>query len=340
MNRPRVAVVLKRSSWRKWVEEERDARIASLLEAGDETVRRMRPGHVDHMETIEEVRRALGELRTDASVYDRPHDFRVEGRCDLVVTVGGDGTLLAASHGIPAGVPLLGVNSAPNHSVGFFCAVRKGGAREALEAALAGELRRVELARMRVELNDRPLHTRVLNEALFCHASPAATSRYILRVVEAVGPLPLEGGGGGSASVERVLAEEEQKSSGIWIGPAAGSTAAQRSAGGRVLPLSSQKIQYVVREPYQANGHALEMMLGLALENQALVIKSKMRQARVFLDGDHIVHAVTIGDVLRLRRSEEPLVVLGLARNGSHGGHGAGAHGAHGAHVRKSGGGA
>jgi NAD+ kinase len=333
MNRPRVAVVLKRSSWRKWVEEERDARIASLLEAGDETVRRMRPGHVDHMETIEEVRRSLAELRADASVYDRPHDFRVEGRCDLVVTVGGDGTLLAASHGIPAGVPLVGVNSAPNHSVGFFCAVRKGGAREALEAALGGELRRVELARMRVELNDRPLHTRVLNEALFCHASPAATSRYILRVVEAVA-LPEQGGGGGGGERprgERVLAEEEQKSSGIWIGPAAGSTAAQRSAGGRVLPLSSQKIQYVVREPYQANGHALEMMLGLALENQALVIKSKMRQARVFLDGDHIVHAVTIGDVLRLCRSEEPLVVLGLARNGAHG-----AHAAHTSHVRKS----
>jgi NAD+ kinase len=115
---------------------------------------------------------------------------------------------------------------------------------------------------------------------------------------------------------ERIVADEEQKSSGVWIGPAAGSTAAQRSAGGRVLPLSSQKIQYVVREPYQANGHSLRMALGLVQEDQALVIKSKMRQARVFLDGDHIVHEVTIGDLLVLRRSEEPLVVLGLGRNG------------------------
>jgi NAD+ kinase len=314
MTRPRVAVVLKRSSWRKWVEEERDVRIASLLEAGDETVRRMRGSHADHIETIDEVRGALAELRADAVVYDRPHEFHVEGRCDLVVTVGGDGTLLAASHGIPAGVPLVGVNSAPSHSVGFFCAVKKGGAREALEAALVGGLRRVELARMTVELNGQPLHTRVLNEALFCHASPAATSRYILRLVATD-----ERGVGND-----VLAEEEQKSSGMWVGPAAGSTAAQRSAGGRVLPLTSQKIQYVVREPYQANGHALRMALGLAQEDQALVIKSKMRQARVFLDGDHIVHAVTIGDVLRMRRSDEPLVVLGLARNGRRSWHGPG----------------
>jgi NAD+ kinase len=314
MTRPRVAVVLKRSSWRKWVEEERDARIASLLEAGDETVSRMRRSHADHTETVDEVRRALSELRADAVVYDRPHEFHVEGRCDLVVTVGGDGTLLAASHGIPAGVPLVGVNSAPSHSVGFFCAVKKGGAREALEAALEGGLRRVELARMTVELNGEPLHTRVLNEALFCHASPAATSRYILRLVATD-----ERGTG-----NEVLAEEEQKSSGMWVGPAAGSTAAQKSAGGRVLPLTSQKIQYVVREPYQANGHALRMALGLAQEDQALVIKSKMRQARVFLDGDHIVHAVTIGDVLRMRRSDEPLVVLGLGRNGRRTWHGPG----------------
>ena len=78
---------------------------------------------------------------------------------------------------------------------------------------------------MRVELNGESLHDRVLNEALFCHASPAATSRYILRVARADGAEP------------DVLADEEQKSSGLWVGPAAGSTAAQRSAGGSVLPL-------------------------------------------------------------------------------------------------------
>jgi NAD+ kinase len=304
VSRPRVAVVLKRSSWRKWVEEEHDVRIASLLEAGDETVRRMRPGHADHTETIDEVRRALVELRAETVFYDRPHQFHVEGRCDLVVTVGGDGTLLAASHGIGPGVPLLGVNSAPSHSVGFFCAAKKGSAKEALRAALDGGLRRTELARMRVELNGAPLHLRVLNEALFCHASPAATSRYILRLLGDDG---------------LVVDDEEQKSSGLWIGPAAGSTAAQRSAGGRVLALSSHKIQYVVREAYRPSGDALRMAQGLAMEDQTLVIKSKMRQARLFLDGDHIMHEVTIGDVLRMRRSAESLVVLGLARNGSHG---------------------
>jgi NAD+ kinase len=283
------------------VEEDADERIVALLEANDETVRRMRPSHLDHMETIGEVRQALEDLGVSATWHDRPHDFGVDGPCDLVITVGGDGTLLGASHGVGAGIPLLGVNSAPDHSVGFFCGARKGQVRQALRAALDGSLRSLELSRMRVAINGRPIHNRVLNEALFCHVSPAATSRYIFRMIAPGGAL---------------LAEEEQKSSGVWIGPAAGSTAAQQSAGGRVLALSSRHLQYVVREPYRPHGEALRLTCGLVGENDTMTIKSKMRRACVFLDGDHIAHEVTIGDVIDLHRSDEPLVVLGLARNG------------------------
>jgi NAD+ kinase len=303
MTVPRVAVVLKRSSWRKWVDEDKDPRVKRLLEADDDTVRRMRPSHREHVETVEEVRHALHDLKVNATYHDHAASFLVEGRCDLVVTVGGDGTLLAASHGIGPGVPLLGVNSAPSHSVGFFCGARKGHVRSAVEEALSGSLRRAQLTRMRVERNGERLHERVLNEALFCHMSPAATSRYILRLARITG-----------RQAGATVAHEEQKSSGVWIGPAAGSTAAQRSAGGKILPLSSRKLQFVVREPYRADGHALDVTLGLVDEDQALEIKSKMRSARVFLDGDHIIHDLTIGDVVTLRRSDEPLVVLGLPR--------------------------
>jgi NAD+ kinase len=229
LGKARVAVVLKRSAWRKWVEEERDERIMSLVDSGDEIVLRMRQSHLDHMETVAEVEHVLDDLGVHASWHDQPLEFRVEDGADLVVTVGGDGTLLAASHGIGPMVPLLGINSAPDHSVGFFCGAVKGRVREALGAALGGALGRTELTRMRVELNavgrpKRVLNDRVLNEALLCPPSPAATSRFILR---------LRGEDG------RVVSEEEQKSSGLWIGPAAGSTAAQRSARGRVLSLSS-----------------------------------------------------------------------------------------------------
>jgi NAD+ kinase len=323
-----VAVVLKRSAWTKWVEEERDPKILSLVSAGDETVHRMRPGHMDHVETIEEVRMALDELRVEATWHEHPHDFRLPARAryGLVITVGGDGTLLGASHGIGPDVPLLGVNSAPNHSVGFFCAAKKGTAGRAIAAALDGSLDHIELTRMAVDRNGKRLHHRVLNEALFCHVSPAATSRYILRVV------PVKGSGT-TERYGRAIAEEDQKSSGLWIGPAAGSTAAQHSAGGRVLPIASREVQFVVREPYRPWGTTsagagrrrppdegrgppgtrfIRLTRGLIDDSQALAVKSKMRSARLFLDGDHIAHDVSIGDVLTFRRSEEPLTVLGL----------------------------
>jgi NAD+ kinase len=297
--RPRVAVVLKRSSYGTYVEDEHDERVLDLLATNDPTVRRMMRAHEDHEATGEEVLAALEALGAETHVFQGSW-ARIEGAFDLVVTVGGDGTLLAASHQVGDGTPIVGVNSAPDHSVGFFCAAKKGSAAQALEGALDGSLRRTQLTRMHVELNGRVLHRRVLNEALFCHASPAATSRYILRCTY------------GDGRVE----EEEQKSSGLWIGPAAGSTAAQRSAGGKVLPLLSKKIQFVVREPYTAVGEELRLRVGVIDEDGVIEVRNKMRQAKIFLDGHHTVFDATIGDVLVLRRSSETLTVIGLTRNG------------------------
>lgn len=290
--RPRVAVVVKRTTYRKFVLEVHDPLIARLLRRHDPTVGRLKQSHEDHESTIREVEQALDDLGAEVVFRGGPR-ARVPPRTDLVVTVGGDGTLLAASHLIGNDVPLLGINSAPGHSVGFFCGATKGNVKQTLSRALRRELPRTELTRMRVELNGKPLHNRVLNEALFCHASPAATSRYILMLAQG---------------------EEDQRSSGLWVGPAAGSTAAQRSAGGRVLPLESKQLQYVVREPYTPAGGRFRFARGLIDPDEQLVIRSKMREAKVFLDGHRIVHSVTLGDVLTLRRSEESLTVLGIAR--------------------------
>jgi NAD+ kinase len=287
---------VKRTTYRKFVLEEHDPRLARLLRKHDPTVARLKQSNEDHEATVREVEGALAELSANVA-HRGGWRALLPSRVDLVVTIGGDGTLLAASHQVGRGVPLLGVNSAPDHSVGFFCGARKGHVKAALARALAGRLPRTELTRMRVDLNGRCLHARVLNEALFCHASPAATSRYILEVVRENG----------------ASAEEDQRSSGVWIGPAAGSTAAQKSAGGRVLPLESLKIQYVVREPYTPAGGHFRFAKGKLDPNGRLVLRSKMREAKVFLDGHRIVHQVTIGDVLVMRRSDETLTVLGIA---------------------------
>jgi NAD+ kinase len=297
----RVAILCKRTSYRTFVEEGGESRVEKLLAGGDATVGRMRRTHEEHMDTLREVRAAIAYLGVEAVFYEGSRT-RIDGDFDLVVTVGGDGTVLAASHQVGSRTRLIGVNSAPESSVGFFCAAKKGEVLGPLQAAIRGELRGVTLSRMRVELNERVLHNRVLNEALFCHASPAATSRYVLRVAR---------GGKTKRSVE-----EEQKSSGLWIGPAAGSTAAQRSAGGKVLPLPSTKIQFVVREPYLGGGVTPRLTVGTIEPPDRLELLSKMRAGKLFLDGHHDEHDVGIGDRIVMKRSEETLTVLGLRRNG------------------------
>jgi NAD+ kinase len=292
----KIAVVQKRTTYRKFVVEEHDPLLARLLRRHDPTVMRLRSSHEAHEETVREVDRALDQLGADVVFRGGPRG-RIPARVDLVITIGGDGTLLAASHQIGDGIPLLGINSAPDHSIGFFCGGKQGNVLSTLRRALDGRLPGSELTRMRVDLNGKPLHARILNEALFCHASPAATSRYILRVTRGSG----------------THVEADQRSSGMWIGPAAGSTAAQRSAGGKVLPLGSRRIQYVVREPYNPIGKRSRSAVGLLDEGGKLTLRSKIRDGRVFIDGHRIVHNVTIGDVLVMRRSAETLTVLGIA---------------------------
>jgi NAD+ kinase len=285
-----VIVVVKRSAYGRYLEEERDPRVAELLARRDPTVQRWPRAHREHVKTVELVLEALDRLGARVSVVRRSHARFDATRAALVVAVGGDGTLLAASHNVGT-TPILGINSSPEHSVGFFCAGQPTTASKMLALALDRELPKLALTRMTVAKNGQVQSRRVLNEALFCHASPAATSRYILRY----GAL-----------------REEQRSSGFWIGPAAGSTAAQRSAGGRVLPLGSRQLQLVVREPYVPVGKRYRLGRALVKPQRTIHAHSKMQHACMFLDGPHYRIPLAVGDVASFAASDEPLLLLGL----------------------------
>lgn len=290
MSGPRVIVVAKRTSYQRFVEEEGDPRASALVKKGDPAVRSWLESHDEHQRTVEAVMRELERAGAQALLLHRAHAAFDTSDAELVIAVGGDGTLLAASHNVDS-TPILGVNSAPKHSVGFFCGTTRKNFRANLQLALAGKLRRLMLSRMSVALNGRLRSKRVLNEALYCHDSPAATSRYILHV----GRLT-----------------ETQRSSGIWIGPPAGSTAAQRSAGGRVLPLTSRQLQLVVREPYTPRGKKNALARAIIKPAERVTITSKMDDSSLFLDGPQRTIPVRLGDEIEFWLSDAPLAVLGL----------------------------
>jgi NAD+ kinase len=241
---------------------------------------------------MEVIRRELTRLPVDAT-WVHEMDGIAPDEFDLVVTVGGDGTVLHASHAIGP-TPVLGINSAPGTSVGYLTAGAAGQAGELFGRAVEGSLPIQRLNRMEVRVDGRVVTNRALNDVLFCHECPATTSRYEIR---------LDG------------RAEQQMSSGIWIATAAGSTAAIRAAGGRVMRAGSRRLQFVVREPFPWGGadqpSAPEIVSGFVASGRVLEIHSRSTTARLYVDGPHVVFPVGFGDLVSFGRSAEPLNLLG-----------------------------
>jgi len=283
--------------YERFIQERSDPKAVALFQRHDISVARWRQAHLAHQRTLKQVQHILRALGARLMVLRSPGVVFDASDASLVVTVGGDGTLLAASHHVGA-IPILGVNSSPVHSVGFFCPAHVGNLDATLQGALQGSLPSVLLSRMQVTVNDRVCSRRVLNEALFCHAIPAATSRYLVT---------FDGH------------TEEQRSSGVWVCTAAGSTGAARSAGGKVLPFGSAKLQLVVREAYlelrrQPRPEPLQLSNVVFEPPQSLLLTSKMADARLYLDGPYRQMPVGLGDRVVCSISDEPLTVFGLGR--------------------------
>jgi NAD+ kinase len=210
----------------------------------------------------------------------------------LVVTVGGDGTFLRAAHFLRA-TPMLGVNSDPRHSRGAFCCCTGGTFAATLERWLRGRAPVVPLHRLAVAINGRRVREPVLNDLLVTHGNPAATARYVLQAGRRT---------------------EEQLSSGLWVATAAGSTGAALSAGGCVLPLSSHRIQFVVREPYPAQRVRYRLTEGTMPPGAVLSVTALVPGMAIYLDGPAVRYPLAFGDRCVVGDARLPLQAVGVTR--------------------------
>lgn len=287
---PRVLAVYKKSAYEIYVRERHNARVEALLQEGSDSVRNLMRAHEAHKRAMEEARRVLAASGARATFRYRTGPVGGE-EFDLILTIGGDGTLLWASRLAGADVPMLAINSAPDHSVGFFTAGTTEDMQDVLADALAGRLAETRLTRMRVDVDGERVSNRILNDVLFAHHCPAATTRFSLT------------DGGQSA---------EYKCSGLWVSTAAGSTGALRSAGGRVMPAGSRRLQYLVREPYRPPGAPPVTAGGFVAAGDTLAVESHIRTGRLYVDGPHEARTIDIGARIEMGRSDEPLGLLGF----------------------------
>lgn len=264
-------------------------RAATFAHKGDETAKRLRHADGEHKRAVQAVRRALKSRKIAFAEYPivslNAALKRQLASADFVVSVGGDGTLLRASQYLRDGM-MIGVNSAPGDSVGHFCTANRENFADRLDAILTLKWRPVELARLQVTLDGKTLPELALNDVLVAHYCPAATTRYLIEVGDQV---------------------EEQRSSGVWISTAAGSTAGIGSAGGRRMPLRSRHIQFLVRELYREPDREYQLTRGLAPPDSGVTIASKMPDGRLYIDGARAQYQFPFGARAHIEIAQESL---------------------------------
>ena len=272
----RIIVVVKRSTW-----EQLSSTRRGFDGLAPSAIRRARSVHLRHSKSITTVLEALDAVGHKPVIIDGLGvDFKVPATTKLVITVGGDGTLLSASHKVPAGVPILGVNSDPGTSTGYLCAAHASDVAGILKSkTLKGMAKSV--TRLQVLVAGKVVSNRVLNEALFSHVCPAAMTKFILD-------------------------KYRYGSSGLWVGTGAGSTGAMQSAGGSCYSPEGKYLHAIIREPYRAPGRSVNRFF----EGRSFKLISKVNDGILYLDGPFIQHPVKYEQRVDFRVSTEPLSLI------------------------------
>lgn len=280
----KVLVVHKKSTFQIQAEEHKEARFLQLVSDGNKVVHRVKVAHEEHVESLAKVENELKRRGVEFQSMWRSQLPEVVEGVDLVISVGGDGTFLDASHAL-LDVPALGVNSSRSSSFGHFCMANGDTIGEVLDRIEEGE-KPIKILRLEILINGQPVKEPVMNEVLVAHCSPAATSRYI---------------------INRGEMQEEHRSSGVWVSTPAGSTGSLRSAGGKILPLPARQFEYLVREPCIRPGEVWRLLGGVLDESQEIKIFSQMRTGEIYIDGPHIIKPLILGDEVVIRPNKHSL---------------------------------
>ncbi len=225
--------------------------------------------------TLDEV--ASRSVGFGGEVFDPQQDH------DLVIVLGGDGTLLSVARSVGAKVPILGVNMG---NLGFLTEVNRGELYPVLLTVLGGDFAVEERSLLDVELRRSGggnLHYHSLNDAVI---NKSALARIIQLTVKVDGNLVAE-----------------YRSDGLIISTPTGSTAYNLSAGG---PLLAPELPVVVLTPICP--HTLSLRPIVVPDSGLVEVTLETRREEVYLtlDGQEGTN-FAFRDTVRVTRSPHPV---------------------------------
>lgn len=200
---------------------------------------------------------------------------------ELVVIVGGDGTILRALHRLPEPVPVLGVNMG---EVGFLTNASPEDAEELVRDLLNGfDVERRE--RLVPSLRSEELPP-AMNEAVVITSEPAKMLNLEVRV--------------DGRKAERV------RSDGMIVATPTGSTAYSMSAGGPIVDPRVDASIVVPLAPFKLSARPLVVPGGSKVEVELL---RKGKRAKLVIDGQFVTE-IEEGDVIEFCRAGEPALFV------------------------------
>jgi NAD+ kinase len=240
-------------------------------------VRRLADRRVDHVLD----REAAATLGTPAEGIDRAE---IGGRTDLVIVVGGDGTLLSAARSVGrTGTPLLGVNLG---RMGFLTEFSAADLDACLDDILAGRFEVDRRMMLRVDVarpGGRGRAHRVLNDAVINKSALARIVDIELR-----------------ADGERIAV---YRADGLILATPTGSTAYCLSAGGPIVHPGVQAIVAIPICPHTLTNRPLVVPGNLVLEAR---VRSASKDVFLTLDGQ-VGFPLARDERVRVRRAARDL---------------------------------
>jgi len=212
----------------------------------------------------------------------------VGNRCDLVIVIGGDGTLLhAARELVNYSVPIVGVNRG---RLGFLVDVPPNQGLDKLSAILQGQY----IAEERIMLE-----TRILREGE-CINSAYALNDTVVRVKDVLQIMDFD------IVIDDVLVTHH-RADGLIIATPSGSTAYSLSNGG---PIVGPTIEAVVLQPICSHTLTSRALLVDAKSTiRAHLWDDEVREAQVVCDGQQYMEAI-LGDMIEVSVMEKRLTLL------------------------------
>jgi NAD+ kinase len=216
---------------------------------------------------------------------------RLAEACDMVVSLGGDGTMLRAVEAAsPVGKPVLGVNLG---TLGYLTSVEPAHLAEALARIVAGDYRIEVRQTLEVSVDGEVAVEAALNEAVLERAVPGHTARIGVSIA-----------GTPFASFA---------ADGMLVASATGSTAYNLSARG---PILSPRLEALVVTPLSP--HMLfDRSLVLAPDEDVELELAEPRHAVLAVDGIR-VRALSPGARVKVRIGPHPARLVSLADRNFH----------------------